>query len=477
MTNSQLEEMMKARLFSIVLVIMMLLVAVGPVSAQLGDTDVSSFTIQNVSTTQATVTVTFVAEDGTTYTPPTLDRGRLNPFFIDGGAAAEIYVPGIPAGGLPAGRYSVIASSDQPIVAIANMLGQGAVNFNGSYSGFDEGAPVFYLTSITYNFYGWYSLISVQNVGQDTTDVTVTINCVSGAVGTYTKTGLVAGAAVTFDLKATLPAGFVDNVTRCDGAAVVSSTGDVPIVAVDNERVPTVGNTQSYDGFSTGAMKLYIPALYVNYYGWNANLNIRKIGDGVTTVTVSYSDGADDFTCALTNTAPACSIYMPTKHGATHPGHKSMFGATIVSDNLPIVGSANAANGSQAQTYNAVAGGTAQASITAVYKWYYGWASSFTCQNVGTVATALNITYAGRAANAYNTAVLQPGETKETYQPSEAFLPNNYIGAVTVKAVDAGGTPVPSAQIACIANFTHGANIANPSFPGDWSMSINGNNQ
>jgi len=175
-------------------VVLTLALAAVSANAQLGDVDNSSFTVQNVGDGQAAVLVTFYNENGVAYTPDPLNAGKPNPFTLDPGASFEVYVPGIPA--LADGRYSVVISSDQEIVAIANLIGQntaGTVFYNGSYSGMSAGAESVYLPSIVYEYYNWNSLVSIQNAGSAATDVTVTYTC-AGSTAVHTKTNLQPGA-------------------------------------------------------------------------------------------------------------------------------------------------------------------------------------------------------------------------------------------------------------------------------------------
>lgn len=453
--------MKRVTLVTLFVVLAVLAISVMPAAAQLGDTDVSSFTVQNVSTSSATVTVTFIAEDGTQTVPTELNNSQTNPFTLAAGESFEIYVPGIPDTQLPSGRYSVMVSADQQIVAIANLVGQGTVNFNGSYSGFSSGAAPFYLPSVVYNYYGWYSLISVQNVGSAATDVTVTITCSDGTVGTLTQSNVPSMASAHFDLETTVPAGFTAS-TQCNGSAEITTTGE-DVVVVDNQTVPASGNTQSYSGFTSGATKVYVPALYTGYYGWNASINIRKLGSGNVNVSVTYSDGGTS-SCNLTDASPSCLLYMPTEHSSS-----GYYGATVTATGGDIIAVVNAANGSQAQTYNAVADGTGSETvgIPSVMKSYYGWNTSFTCQNVGTTATTLHVAYDGYASDVYDTHSLAAGETIEVVQANETFLPSGHQGGATITANTAG------ASIACIVNFNNAGSMST----GDWSMSYNAFNR
>jgi hypothetical protein len=443
------------------IVVAMLFVLVVPASAQLGQTDISSFTIQNVDTTDATVTVTFVDESGVEHTPTTLNSSKTNPFTLAPNESFEVYVPGIPTDQLPNGRYSVVISSSAQVVAIANLVGEGNIYFNGSYSGFDAGATDFFLPAVVYNYYGWYSLISVQNVGASAADINVTITCDNGTTGTMTASAVPSMASHHFVLKQTMPTGFTAT-TACNGSAEITSAENV--VVVDNQSVPTGGNTQSYSGVTSGATTLFVPALYNSYYGWNSSINIRKLGSGNATVTATYSDGGTS-TCDLTDAVPGCLLYVPAEHSGT-----GYFGATVESSGPDLIAVVNAANGSQAQTYNAVGSGTGAVGVPSVMKAYYGWNTSVTCQNVGTVATKMSIEYDGYASDVYTTPdTYAAGETVEIYTPGESFLPNSYQGGATVTA-DASG-----AEISCIVNFNNAAQQG--STVGDWSMSYNAFNK
>jgi hypothetical protein len=453
--------MKKFTIITLLAILAMLFAAVGPAAAQLGQTDFSSFTVQNVDTVEATVTVYFYNDAGDEFVPDPLNGAQTNPFTLDPGESFEIYVPGIPAAELPNGRYSVMIESSARVVTIANLIGSGSVNFNGSYSGFSESAPTFYLPGVVFNYYGWYSLISVQNVGSGMADIDLTITCEDGTIGTLSATDVEQFASHHFVLKETTPVGFTA-ATKCNGSAMIASLNN--IVVTDNQSVPTAGNTQSYSGVAAGDPTVFVPALYHAYYGWDASVNVQKLGAGNTTITATYSDGGTS-TCDLTDAAPACLLYMP----AEHPG-MGYFGATITnSADLDLMVIANAANGSQAQTYNGVGGGSMSVGVPSVMKSYYGWNTSFTCQNIGATTTDLHIEYDGFASDAYDTADLTPGDTVEVYTPGETFLPAGHVGGATVTA------NVASSLITCIVNFNNPTQMG--STVGDWSMSYNAFNK
>jgi len=448
-----------------ILALILIFMMAVPTSAQLGDVDVSSITIQNVSGSNATVTVTFVSESGVEYTPTQLDgltpTAFPNPFTLTPSQARQIYVPNIPAAQLPTGRYSVVISSNVQVIAVAGVAGTGVRQYSGSYSGFSAGAPQVFLPSTAFNYYGWFSMISVQNLGGAPADVTVTITCSTGLVGTLTVNNIPELSSHTFALKNTTPSGFT-GATVCNGSSAV--TADQPIVAVDSMNIPANGSTNTYEGSSAGFQKIYVPSLSNAYYGWSSSLTIRKLGSGNFTITVDYSDAEPNDTCNLTNAVPACQLYMPVAHPTT-----GLFGATITSapavDMLAVVGTTQ---GTLSGAYTGFGSGTGIVKIPEVTKYYYNWVSSITCQNVSTTPTTLNFAYQGYPAYNHPTS-LNEGNTLQVYVPNEAFLPNNYVGGVTVTANAA------AADIACIASHTNFANLGIT--PGDWTQFYNAFNQ
>jgi hypothetical protein len=453
--------MKRKTLFSVLIVLVAVAVLAVPAFAQLGDTDVSSFTVQNVSGGSAEVTITFIAEDGTQSTPADLGSGVTNPFTLADGASQQVYVPNVP--GLASGRYAVMISSNAQVVAQAGVAGTGTTRFSGSYVGFSSGALTTNIPSVAYNFAGWYSMITVQNVGSDVTDVTVTLNCVDGTTGTLSQTDVPAYASVTWALKNVMPTGFSPS-TQCDGSAVVTSTSQ-PIVAVNNQNKPATGATNTFEAATAGSDVLYVPSLSNNFSGWNSALTIQKLDAGPTTVTVSYDDGDPDDTCSLTDAVPSCKLYMPNFHD-----QDGRFGAIITSSGgtnlLAVAGSTRASEGWSGAT-SASPSGSESVAIPNVSKNYFGWRSAVNCQNVGSVATSVNVEYSGYASDAYNTSSIAVGNSVQILVFQETFLPDGWQGGATVTG------NVSGSEVIC----TVGNSRSNAPIPGDWTSQYNAYNK
>jgi len=459
---------MKKRGLLFTLLALVMFVAVTSVNAQLGDVDVSSFTVQNVSGGDAQISVTFIAEDGTSYTPSQLDAGGsvTNPFTLADGDSQQVYVPNIPESMLPSGRYAVMISSSGQVVAQAGVAGTGALRFSGSYIGFSSGSTTAYLPSVAFNFAGWYSMISVQNLGTDPADVTVTIACADGSSGTLTQNDIPQHASYTWALKNVTPTGFTSS-TSCDGSAEITS--DQPVVVVNNQNKPSSGATNTFEGASAGADTVYIPSLSNDFSGWSSALTIRKLGAGDATVTVAYDDGDPDDVFTLTDTSPSMKLYMPSFH--TQAGR---FGAIVTSTNsvplLAVVGTTKPSEGWSGATSGVLAGtGSDQVAIPNVSKNYYGWISAINCQNVGSVATTLNVEYGGYQLDAYNTASLGLGASTQIQVFLESFLPASWQGGATISANTAG------AEVACTVGNSGPTKAATN--PGDWTSQYNAYNK
>jgi hypothetical protein len=457
---------MKSKLFSFLLVAVLLFVAVIPASAQLGTTDFSSFTIQNIDTIDASVTVQFIDVNGQVYQPLQLDSltpATPNPFTLTPGSSKEIVTTNIPVSQLPAGQYSVVVFASAKVVAIVSVGGTGTRRFQGSYSGFDAGAPTVYLPTIYYNYFGWYSLISVQNLGSVPADVNVELVCDDGSTSTMQALDIPEFASHHFVLKTTVPPGWT-TAKVCNGSARIVSTNAQNIAVTDNTSKPLSGNTISIEGSASGTNTVYVPALFYNYFGWNSSLGIRKIGSGATTVTITYSNGGSN-TCALTDTQPSCLKIMAADHPVS-----GTFGATVTTDpSMPVIINAGSSKGFFSQAYLGFGSGasTDSVGIPTVMKNYFGWISSFTCQNVGTSgSTQLSITYSGYPTFTHPT-VLDPGEQVEVNVTADTHITaTSYQGGVTVEATNS------AALIACTVGLNNPTRAA--TLLGDWASRYNG---
>lgn len=179
---------------------------------------VSSLTVQNLGSADADVLITY--SNGVTETK------TLLPF-----QGFEYYQPNNPD--LPSGNTDGVFSAKveslnaQPIVVLVNVEDKGKgllASYNGpSNATASVGCPV-----VLKEFYGWFSAETVQNVGTEATDVTITY-----ATGeTKTFTGIPANGTVNIIENATSGSVLPD---LSSVSAVITSSNDMPLVTVVQE--------------------------------------------------------------------------------------------------------------------------------------------------------------------------------------------------------------------------------------------------
>jgi len=465
------------------LVLLVAMVTTSLVAAQGGGTWDSSFTVVNLGTATATVSITFYAENGTAYTPSSLgtSTGTIsNPFSLAAGSSVEILL--FLTTGLPDGRYSVVISADQPIAAIANLTN--SVNgtepyFSGSYSGFEDvGQTAVYMPAIVQNYYGWNSHVSMQNLTGGDLDITIEFftEGTNTVCHTESQTGVKAYSSWHLDVSTLTLTGCDVNADGYNGSAKVSAAG--PIAVVDNQTADAYGMTATYRGFTPDQAtdKYFVPALYYLYYNWFSSINIQNVGTITTTVTVDYSDSAPNATCELSPGESCLLIQL------LESGHADKFSAVVTADNtaakLVVVAQAGTTVESgleQAFAYEGFSVGGTTFGLPLTMDMYYGWFTSFTVQNVGTADVNIQYTYApdpsvGFTGQTCTAGPIAPGANLEIVQIADPCvdLPAGYHGGVIVSVVGSGEIIVIVSQ-----NNVDQMNAT----AGDWSMSYDGISQ
>ncbi len=387
----------------------------------------SSFTVVNLGTSTATVDVTFYDELGTAYHPEPLVPGTTpldNPFTLAPGGS-QIVVMMFANSTLPDGRYSVVLSADQPIVAIANLAGaDGTINYNGSYSGMEDiGQTSMYLPSVSKAYYDWNSHLSVQNLTASDMDITIEFYAGTPATVTQVTENVPAYASWHYDVGTdpVLPLMY-------NGSARVVAAGPVAVVNNDYNQNPAVaGANQVYNGLADGNTDLYCPGLYDQFVGvWISSLNVQNIGSAETEVLYEYSDGMIE-----TQTIGPNAAYLSTYNTGAHPGG---FFSVHLSADQPLVAVANANAGTASQTYECFVGGANEIRTPLVMKWFVGaFNTGVQIQNIGTATTNACITYEGYESTPVCQSVPANG-THIFYTPGESFLPDGYSGSAVVTA-------------------------------------------
>jgi hypothetical protein len=310
--------MLKKLLAVVVILSVLILTSAALTSAQAPTAYYVGFQIQNLSTTNdATVVVSYYKQDGT---GASTDSNYQQTIIIPAGRSktvicslntdytSDILAPALAIRGATSFVGSVIISSDQPIVAIANEAA--SVNNpygSASYTGLAlaDLASTVYAPMITQIGLP-NTTINVQN--PNSSPVTVTVQYIKGVYGNnYTappQTLPPYGSAIW-----SVPSGALDVSGRFLGSAKITSTGGNIGVVIDaiyaTPGVPRYNARQSYNGFVSGATKNVAPLVQKNDYGvWYTGLQIMNLGPGSATVRVSYAGlrGSGTDTSCVPNT-------------------------------------------------------------------------------------------------------------------------------------------------------------------------------
>ncbi|MBN1317885.1 MAG: hypothetical protein JXA42_20540 [Anaerolineales bacterium] len=426
---------MKKLSFLLVFVLLASMIIYMPVSgANISWT--SGFQVQNLSDTEANIAVGYFNQDGTQAIPDVTDT--IPPMD------SKTYYPIDAASGF---NGSVIVSSDQPVVAIANTLGN-SPQYAASTEGFAGGADSIMLPLIMRGNAGYYTWFNVQNASGD--DVNVTVEYVAGSSGnnyTADPVTIKPGAAATFSQHDISQLG-----TKFVGSAVVTSDSG-PIVATVMQVGETYKNMMGYNGFTAGSTEVSLPLVMSNNSGYYTGIQVQNVGDQETTVTLDFG-------------ANIAGAFAPTDQQATlQPNESYTFlqntgqfatakfvGSATVSSTAdqPVVAIVNQVKMTGVALGTAYNGfdpdaATDKVSAPLIMANNNGYYTGIQVMNVGDAATTITVSYGSNIAGTYSpgdeTATLQPGASYNSIQSSGSWIGKKYVGSLSVEA-SAGGSIV-----------------------------------
>jgi hypothetical protein len=428
----------------------------------------SGFQVQNLGTATANITIVYYNTNGTEAArqQDTIPASSSKTYF---GSTMSV------AAGF---NGSVVISSDQPVVAITNLINTGN-SLGDSYGGFSGGATTVNLPLILRNNFGIDTWISVQNAG--TGDANITVTYTPGSAGTAsTDTATIKpGAAATFYQKSKTQLG-----DRFVGSARIVSDNGQPIVAVVNQEFQSNNALFSYGGFTNnGSTDVAAPLVVSNNFGSFTGIQILNVGSAAATATVTFgaNTAADAGNAASKCETPATrefnvpaggSVTTIQGNGPAAEGFDAQFatcryiGAARVTSAQPLAVIVNQAsfNGSNGSAYAAVdpAATTQSVSAPLVVANNFGIFSGIQVQNTGSAAAAVTVTYGpnGPEASANlpagQTVCPTPAPRTQTLQPGASFtfiqsnaIPTDpafdaqfatcrYVGSATISAASGG---------------------------------------
>lgn len=399
----------------VVLVLALAMILVSSVAAQPSSYN-TGFQVANQSGTDATITITYVNQDGT------VDA------TVDDTVPANGSKTYFPVGASAGFNGSVVISSDQPVAAITNVLGDGLA-FGASYESFEAGAPVVNLPLIMKGNFGFNTWFNVQNAASPGgADVDVAISF-AGTTCTHSAT-IPAGAAATFNqaTNTCLPTPYV-------GAATITATGG-DVVATVLQAGPTT--LFAYNGFTSGASTPVMPLVQGNNSGYFTGIQVQNTGTASTDVTITYTPGAAGTTCTQTRTIAAGAS--GTFQDCSNLSVARFVGGAAVSTNsadqplVAIVNQLNSAAGKGA-AYNAFdpAAATATVNFPLIMRDNFGYFTGFNIYNAGGASADVACTFSGTGAPAPVNATVAAGSTLTAVQTGTG----RFVGSATCTAAGA----------------------------------------
>lgn len=422
--------------FSIAVVALILLTMPLVVSAANVTSYTSGFQVQNLSLTEdANVVISFYnRSDGSLATtqPATIPKSGSTTFFPLSAVAVGF-------------DGSVVISSDQPVAAIANILGNGTEHA-ASYGGLSVGADTVSIPLIQKNNFGINSFFNIQNTGS----ANATVNITYPGTACQDNAAIQPGAAVRFDQSTDtcLPDPVGD--AGYTGSAIITS--DQPVVATvmqvqsDNQYLNAA--LLAYNGFTGDSIKPVMPLVSSGWYGSVTGIQIQNTGSQPTNATLTYSpsSGFPGAQCTETKNIPAgqsttfglsAGNLLPaacrTLDGGT--GFTAFVGSAAVttnSANQPLVAIVNQINSgnSQAAAYAAFdpALGTQNVSLPLVADRNFGIFSGFSIANVGSGPADITCTFTNTPFVDSATGI-QPGQAFTSLQLNK--IADKYVGSAT----------------------------------------------
>lgn len=426
------------KVFALVSALLVLMMLAAPVSAALpGPGWWSSFQIQNVATSNATIL----------YTAYWVTTGSSTTYSQDGTivvapGAAVIYNPGLapnyPTGNrigfntadkhLPSGFMGGVAvSSDQPIRAVVQVgnnpngtvgtVGGRAAAFYQGTQGEDVGNSILF-PSMKHNYYGQTTTFFIQATGGA---ATVNATFKVGAT-TYPLTGIAIPDGRTYLLDP-VAAGVPAGDTSLGSLSVTATAGQIAGTVVETQHSVTVGTfALSTKGFAPedADTKVVAPTNKLDFFGGNTGWQLLNTGAIAATVVADFTvtnvqagsaadlagiDIGDKYQANIS--IPAGGTYLFSKGQGTYQSLTPMAGAPAMKSGVFMAGIVNCTNGQELLgvvnenngpnrvLYSAFGAGGASTSVAAplVKEKFFNFNSAITVQNTGALAATVNLVY------------------------------------------------------------------------------------
>jgi len=233
----------------------------------------SNLVVQNASSSSVSVTVELFAPGNAT-----AEDSVTKSIATPGQAVSFNYDEFTLSGTIYSAKITATGGDVAAVVNVWNASGE-----SYSYTPFSSGSTIAYAPVLMNYYYGFYTALTVQNLGSSSTSVRVTYS--NGTVST--KTVAANSSQLWYTPNEISTTGWL-------GSAKVESLDSQPIVVLVNEKGSTDGRAASYTGFPSGSKTVNAPIVLKNYYGYSTSITCQNVGSGTADITVTYSNGATE---------------------------------------------------------------------------------------------------------------------------------------------------------------------------------------
>jgi len=411
---------------------------------------------------------------------------------IEVGGSTQVFTPIVE--NFPEGTFGGVVTCDQPVAAVVNFSNATTRDDRGdAYSAIDTPGTEISLPNALNNYFGSNTSYRIQNVTQESVDVTVDY-FYAGSDPTQS------GPAVATENYTLIPNQTITveqaNIAQLDEnvpyAAQVTATGDVAVIGNIHGEAGTEEELKVYahQGFPSGSTgTIYAPVILADYFqGFSTSTTIQNLGDEATTITMTYSDGSEAKVFSEGEFVPLSQIEIPANGAAVvldfldpdllSPTNEAerIYGAEIQSNNgQPLIVLVNESTiprpgesrTSRATSYEGFEQGSTSYVAPVCSRRYYGYNCSIDCQNLGDSNTTVSASFSGivdtgdgqitDAPSGISSSVsIEPGATGQIYTDVIDSMPIGFNGSAVLTS---------SEPVACVVNISR--NIDIPGTPWD----------
>lgn len=254
------------------------------------------FNVQNAGSADANITINYVpGSNGTARSETaTIKPGAAKTFDQTAGSATVNCATLADGTGKFIGSAKV--TSNQPVVATLMQLNTGGFKVLMGYGGFTQGSATVALPLVMANNSGLYTGVQVQNVGTTATTVTIAYSANTAGSGTPANEtfSLAPGASKTIIQNGAPPGnGSANNwgtVGKYIGGAVITNSGNQPLVAIVNQVLPSPALGSAYEGFdpATATTKVSAPLIMSNNSTYYTGIQVQNVSGSSANVTIKY---------------------------------------------------------------------------------------------------------------------------------------------------------------------------------------------